>query len=164
MLARFDDRRDRRAPDLVLWQVGTNSVLRDHPLDARANAAARGHRAAEGDRRRRRADRSAIRAEGDRQARPPTRMVALLANVAKEEKVDLFHRFAMMRHWHEAEHMPFEAFVSPDGLHMNDWSYACLAKLPRRGDRRGGDAADASAGPAYRALARAHPVIAAWPG
>jgi hypothetical protein len=24
--------------------------------------------------------------------------------------------------------MPFDAFVSPDGLHMNDWSYGCLAK------------------------------------
>jgi hypothetical protein len=24
--------------------------------------------------------------------------------------------------------MPFKAFVSPDGLHMNDWSYGCLAK------------------------------------
>jgi acyl-CoA thioesterase-1 len=24
--------------------------------------------------------------------------------------------------------MPFEAFLSPDGLHMNDWSYNCFAK------------------------------------
>ena len=24
--------------------------------------------------------------------------------------------------------MAFETFVSPDGLHMNDWSYACMAK------------------------------------
>jgi hypothetical protein len=24
--------------------------------------------------------------------------------------------------------MTFESFVSPDGLHMNDWSYACIAK------------------------------------
>ena len=23
----------------------------------------------------------------------------------------------------------FEKFVSPDRLHMNDWGYACLAKL-----------------------------------
>ena len=34
-----------------------------------------------------------------------------------------------MRDWHDVEHMPFEAFVAPDGLHMNDWSYACVAKL-----------------------------------
>ena len=25
--------------------------------------------------------------------------------------------------------MPFQVFVSSDGLHMNDWSYGCLAKL-----------------------------------
>jgi hypothetical protein len=42
--------------------------------------------------------------------------------------VPIFHRFELMRHWYEIEHLPFEAFVSPDGLHMNDWSYACLAK------------------------------------
>ena len=24
--------------------------------------------------------------------------------------------------------MKFASFVSPDGLHMNDWSYACMAK------------------------------------
>src|SRR5262249_2350507 len=44
------------------------------------------------------------------------------------EHVPLFHRFELMRHWYEIEHLPFEAFVSLDGLHMNDWSYACLAK------------------------------------
>jgi hypothetical protein len=26
------------------------------------------------------------------------------------------------------QHLPFETFVSPDGVHMNDWSYGCLAK------------------------------------
>ena len=25
--------------------------------------------------------------------------------------------------------MTFDTFLSPDGLHMNDWSYACIAKL-----------------------------------
>jgi hypothetical protein len=55
-------------------------------------------------------------------------MVSLIAATAKAEHVSLFHRFDLMRHWHETEHLPFKAFVSPDGLHMNDWSYACLAK------------------------------------
>jgi hypothetical protein len=55
-------------------------------------------------------------------------MVALIATAAKAEHVLLFHRFDLMRHWHEADHLPFETFVSSDGLHMNDWSYACLAK------------------------------------
>lgn len=40
----------------------------------------------------------------------------------------LFHRFELMRRWYETEHLPFATFVSADGLHMNDWSYACLAK------------------------------------
>ena len=34
-----------------------------------------------------------------------------------------------MRFWHDAEHLPFEQFVTPDGLHMNDWGYGCVAKL-----------------------------------
>jgi hypothetical protein len=33
-----------------------------------------------------------------------------------------------MRHWYSVEHLPFQAFLSADGLHMNDWSYACLAR------------------------------------
>jgi acyl-CoA thioesterase I len=48
--------------------------------------------------------------------------------IAKEKNVDLFRRFAQMRDWHEAQHLPFDVFVSPDGLHMNDWGYACLAR------------------------------------
>jgi hypothetical protein len=55
-------------------------------------------------------------------------MVELIATTAKAEDVDLFRRFDVMKHWREADHMAFESFVSPDGLHMNDWSYACLAK------------------------------------
>ena len=33
-----------------------------------------------------------------------------------------------MRSWYEDDHLSFKTFVSSDGLHMNDWSYACLAK------------------------------------
>ena len=45
------------------------------------------------------------------------------------ENVALFRRFAVMRYWREDEHIEFDTFVSPDGLHMNDWSYACWAKV-----------------------------------
>ena len=127
MLARLDTAVIAEKPDLVLWQVGTNSVLRiarccrTPPSCTRAGAA-------EGDRRRYRADRSAICAEGDRQAERRGHGRSLIATAAKAEHVCLFHRFAVMRHWREVEHLPFEAFVSADGLHMNDWSYACVAK------------------------------------
>src|SRR6185312_3650235 len=55
------------------------------------------------------------------------KMVGLIAVTAKTENVDLYHRFEVMRRWHDIDQMTFDKFVSPDGLHMNDWSYACLA-------------------------------------
>ena len=55
-------------------------------------------------------------------------MVELIAATAKREDVDLFPRFDVMKHWYDVDHMTFASFVSPDGLHMNDWSYGCLAK------------------------------------
>jgi lysophospholipase L1-like esterase len=127
MLARFETGVIAENPHLVLWQVGTNSVLRDRPVDAGGTLLHEGI-----------ARLKAIRADVvliDPQFAPRViakpavdDMVALLAKIAKEEKVGLFRRFAMMRGWHDTENLPFDAFVSPDGLHMNDWSYACLAK------------------------------------
>ena len=55
--------------------------------------------------------------------------VDVITATARDEEVGLFHRFAVMRHWRESERIPFEQFLSPDLLHMNDWSYACIAKL-----------------------------------
>jgi len=60
--------------------------------------------------------------------RDAERMVALISSTAKRENVDLFRRFEVMRHWRDVGRLTFEAFISPDGLHMNDWSYACMAK------------------------------------
>ena len=56
-------------------------------------------------------------------------MVTIIAAAASRHSVDLFPRFAVMRRWHEAEDIPFAAFLSPDLLHMNDWGYTCFAKL-----------------------------------
>jgi lysophospholipase L1-like esterase len=127
MLARFGSSVIAEEPDLVLWQVGTNWVLRDQPLDPRATVLHEGLRRLK-----------SIRSDVvlmDPQFAPKViakpeadAMVAQIAAAAKEENVDLFPRFALMKHWFEADHLPFEQFVSPDGLHMNDWSYACLAK------------------------------------
>ncbi len=127
MLKRFDSAVIAAKPDLVLWQLGTNSVIRDHQLtdhDAMIRVGL-----------------AKIRAVGadvvliDPQFAPKViakpeaeQMVALISNTAKKENVDLFRRFEMMRHWHVVDHLGFETFVSPDGLHMNDWSYACMAK------------------------------------
>jgi acyl-CoA thioesterase I len=128
MMARFaHDVLDAR-PQLVLWQIGTNSVLRDHPLSPHA---VRLHEGIE-----------ELKAAGadvvliDPQFAPAVLaksetegMVEQIALAAKEENVGLFRRFAVMRDWHDVQQISFDAFVSPDRLHMNDWSYACLAKL-----------------------------------
>ena len=128
MLARFDHDVIDARPDLVLWQVGTNEVLRDDTLDEQNGMILDGVRR--------------IRATGadvvmiDLQfapqlvARPEAGgMVKLISVTAMEADVDLVQRFAIMRYWHDVEHMQFSEFLSPDDLHMNDWSYGCLAKL-----------------------------------
>ena len=56
-------------------------------------------------------------------------MVHLIAVAAKEGSIDLFQRYAVMRYWQLTEGMTFSAFLSPDELHLNDWSYGCVAKL-----------------------------------
>jgi hypothetical protein len=56
-------------------------------------------------------------------------MVGLISAAAKQADVDLIQRFAIMRYWYEHDHLTFADFISPDKLHMNDWSYACLARL-----------------------------------
>jgi hypothetical protein len=56
-------------------------------------------------------------------------MEKTIAVASVTRSVDLFPRFLVMREWHEDESIPFDAFLSPDRLHMNDWGYACFAKL-----------------------------------
>lgn len=127
MLARFDSAVIAAKPDLVLWQLGTNSVIRGHQLGDHGLLIREGL--------------AKIRAIGadvvliDPQYAPKViakpdaeSMVALISATAKREDVDLFRRFEVMRHWRDVENLGFETFVSPDGLHMNDWSYACMAK------------------------------------
>jgi acyl-CoA thioesterase-1 len=126
MLKRFDEAVVAAKPDLVIWQIGTNSVIRDRKVMDHAAAIQEGIKK--------------IRAAGadailiDPQYAPKViakaearQMVALIALAAKQANVDLYPRFEVMRRWRDDDHLDFATFVSPDGLHMNDWSYACLA-------------------------------------
>ena len=56
-------------------------------------------------------------------------MISVIDTMAKSDNVSVFRRFDVMHHWKENQGIPFETFLSPDELHMNDWSYACVAKL-----------------------------------
>jgi acyl-CoA thioesterase-1 len=127
MVARFDADVLDEAPDLVVWQVGSNSVLLNHPAPGTII-----HRGVE----RLKASGTEvvlmnpqyapkIIAKGD----VAQQSVDVITATVYDSEVGLFDRFSVMRHWVESEHIPFEQFLSPDLLHMNDWSYACVAKL-----------------------------------
>ncbi|QOZ55694.1 SGNH/GDSL hydrolase family protein [Bradyrhizobium sp. CCBAU 53338] len=117
-------------PDLVIWQVGTNAVLRNLDPGDTARMVEDGV--------------TRIQAAGDADIvlvdpqysprvteRPESasRMVRLLGKVAELRHVGIFPRFEVMRDWHEKQALPVESFVIADGLHMNDWGYACFAQL-----------------------------------
>jgi lysophospholipase L1-like esterase len=116
-------------PDLVIWQVGTNAVLRNLDPAETAKLVEDGI--------------ARIQAAGadlvlvdpqyspavNAKAENASRMVQLLGKVAELRHVGFFPRFEVMRDWHEKQSMPFESFVVADGLHMNDWGYACFAQL-----------------------------------
>jgi lysophospholipase L1-like esterase len=116
-------------PDLVIWQVGTNAVLRNLDPAETANMVEDGV--------------ARIQAAGadlvlvDPQYSPrvtehgesASKMVKLLGKVAELRHVGIFPRFEVMRQWHDQQALPIESFVISDGLHMNDWGYACFAQL-----------------------------------
>lgn len=129
MLARLKSSVLDLKPDLVIWQVGTNAILRDlDPADT-AKMVEEGV--------------SAIQAAGadlvlvdpqyaprvNERAENAGRMMKLLNRVAEIRHVGLFPRFEVMRDWHERQSVPIDNFITPDGLHMNDWGYACFAQL-----------------------------------
>jgi acyl-CoA thioesterase I len=128
MLTRLDQTVLAEKPDLVLWQVGTNAVLRAGDFQLTSSAIQEGL--------------VRLRASGadiiliDPQFAPRVTakaqiesMVSLVATLAKQYNVNLFRRFAVMQNWRKTSGIPFETFVSPDGLHMNDWGYGCVAKI-----------------------------------
>jgi hypothetical protein len=127
MLLRLQQDVIAEQPDLVLWQVGTNAILRDQGIDGEAPLIR------EGLRRLRVAGADTLLIDPqyapkvlrDPDAKP---MVDLLASIAYDMGAPVFRRFALMQYWHETRKIPFETFLSPDLFHMNDWSYACWAQ------------------------------------
>jgi lysophospholipase L1-like esterase len=116
-------------PDLVIWQVGTNAVLRNLDPTETIKLVEDGI--------------SLIQAAGadlvlvdpqyspkvNERAESAGKMVNLLSRVAEFRHVGIFPRFEVMRDWHEKQAIPIDNFVIADGLHMNDWGYACFAQL-----------------------------------
>ena len=124
-LARLDRDVIAEHPELVIWQVGTNAVLRRDDLTADRELIERGV--------------AQLKESGsdvvlmDLQyaprvlARPAyAEMEQLIATVAERDRVGLFHRFEIMRYWQTSQQENAQ-MVGPDGLHMTDRSYGCLA-------------------------------------
>jgi acyl-CoA thioesterase I len=128
-LQRFDEAASDVKPDVVLWQLGTNSVLRARPIEDIDQPITKGLA--------RMKELGADVVLIDLQFAPAVLgrrdaaegMVRLLAAESSARSVDLFPRFNVMREWHETEAIPFDTFLSSDLLHMNDWGYACFARL-----------------------------------
>ena len=129
MMKRLQEEVIDKKPDLVIWQVGTNAVLRNlDPAEtaklvedgvARVQAAG--------------ADLVLVDPQYSprvtERAESASQMIKLLGRVADLRHVGIFPRFEVMREWHENQALPIDSFVIADGLHMNDWGYACFAQL-----------------------------------
>ena len=116
-------------PDLVIWQVGTNAVLRNLDVaetaklveDGVTNLQAAGSDVVLVD--------PQYSPRVNEKAESNSKMIKVLNRVAELRKVGIFPRFEVMRDWHEKQSIPIETFVIADGLHMSDWGYACFAQL-----------------------------------
>jgi lysophospholipase L1-like esterase len=128
MLGRIEPDAIAAHPDLVIWQAGTNDVLRDDDTVDAAGILREGiHQ---------------LKAAGidvilmDLQYAPAVLehasyrdMLHAIAAAGVAEGVPVFRRFEVMQIWDETGAMPVSAALADDRLHMNDRSYGCLARL-----------------------------------
>ncbi|MBV9825898.1 MAG: SGNH/GDSL hydrolase family protein [Alphaproteobacteria bacterium] len=113
-------------PDLVIWQVGTNAVLRQDDLALDGEIIERGVA------RLKQIGADVVLMDLQDAPRVTARstfgvMQGLIAGVAKRDNIGLFRRFDIMRN--RATEHPAEAarMIGSDGLHMTDDGYGCLA-------------------------------------
>jgi acyl-CoA thioesterase-1 len=128
MIARFERDVLSHNPDLVIWQAGTNMMLRNENKDTLLPML--------------RAGIQTLKAHHidvvlmDPQYAPKVtdvpshpEFVATIAKASDEQRIGLFHRFALMRSWVETNAFAVDEIISPDKLHMNDVSYTCVARV-----------------------------------
>jgi acyl-CoA thioesterase I len=135
-MARFE--RDVLAylPELVVWQLGTNDVAWGARAGGIKDQVVKGVRTLKGS--------GADVILMDLQYAPMvlassqhTIMQAIIAEVARQERVGLFPRFALMRRSIEAG-LPSGALVSWDGLHNSSSGYECIGRALARAVHAGG--------------------------
>lgn len=115
-------------PDLVIWQVGANTVLRDGDQAQSERSVRQGV--------------ARLRAAGvdvvlmDLQYAPKmlektgvAPMLSRIATIAADTHTGLFHRFDTMRALVETRGMTMADLIGPDGVHQNDAGYDCVARM-----------------------------------
>ncbi len=126
-LARLQADAIELGPDLVIWQVGTNDALLDVPLAelAAGLGAGIGRLRAAG------ADvvllgpQPVTRPDWESALEPVRR---LLRDVASASDTPLLSRHRLMSYWLDSGRFTLDSLLAPDGLHMTDASYRCLAE------------------------------------
>ena len=122
-------------PDLVIWQLGTNDMLRDRPMDDVFADFRRGEAVLD------RADVDVLLVDSQRLPEGTTNPAFRGRNPALAEMARLIdleggrvgyavlHRFAAMSGWTGLD----RGGVGPDDLHLNDPGYACWAAISAEG-------------------------------
>lgn len=115
-------------PQLVIWQTGSHAALGAAEVETYA-AAVR-----EGIGRLKAARMDVVLMDPQFApcvlARPVhSRVVDSIGAAANDLKVAVFRRFAVMQHWVSSGQYKMDEVVSRDGLHLNDVSYGCIARL-----------------------------------
>jgi lysophospholipase L1-like esterase len=126
MLARLDRDVLAHAPDLVIWQFGSNGLMRGRPLAEMEDAARTGI--------------ERLRQAGievmlmDLQHAPridglPGRdeVLQMMERLSVSSGAALFHRYQMMKAWETSLGSAYSQMLSADQLHMTDTSYRCMA-------------------------------------
>jgi lysophospholipase L1-like esterase len=113
-------------PQLVIWQAGANGAIRD------ASPAAFKILMQEGISELKKAGIDVILMDNQRAPRilsapEHAQMDEALREIATTTGVNLFSRGALMDQWAQAG-LPAEDFIAPDGLHMNNLGYRCVAQ------------------------------------
>ena len=126
MLARLDQDVLLHKPDLVIWQFGSNALLRRRSLEELEASARLGIE------RLRRAGVEVIMM--DLQHAPRIDDVAarddvlrMMQRLSISTDTALFHRYRLMKAWAAALGGGYAEMVAPDQLHMTDASYRCMA-------------------------------------
>jgi acyl-CoA thioesterase-1 len=128
MLARLERDVLPHHPQLVIWQTGSNHVLRSEKIEGYADTIR------EGISRLKTAPADVVLMDPQFAPRVLARamhpaIVDSIGAVASDMDVAVFRRFAVMQHWISSGQYKLDEIISSDGLHMNDVSYSCIAHL-----------------------------------